>query len=63
LVSFFAEVIKVGNTSITVDVQVYATRQPHLEDAITVKVTEATLTYVALNPDGSKRCIGAEAKA
>ena len=62
LVSFFAEVVKVGNTSITVDVQVYATRQPHLADHVTVKVTEATLTYVALNPDGSKRSIPAAAK-
>lgn len=62
LVSFFAEVIKVGNTSITVDVQVFATRQPHLEDPVTVKVTEATLTYVALNPDGSKRVLPPEVK-
>lgn len=62
LVSFFADIVKVGNTSITVDVQVYATRQPHLEDPVTVKVTEATLTYVALNPDGSKRLISAALK-
>lgn len=55
LVSIYADVVKVGRTSITVDVQVFSTRLPHLEEPLTVKVTEATLTYVALNPDGSKR--------
>ena len=63
VVSFYAELVRVGRTSITVDVQVYATRQPHLEDPVTVKVTEATLTYVAIDPDGSKRTIPEEAKA
>ena len=53
VVSFYAEVIRVGRTSITVDVQVYAERHP--ADPVVVKVTEATLTYVATNLDGSKR--------
>jgi acyl-CoA thioesterase YciA len=53
LVSFYAEVIKVGRTSITVDVHVFAERNP--AEPFVVKVTEAVLTYVALNPDGSKR--------
>jgi acyl-CoA thioesterase YciA len=53
VVSFYAEVINVGRTSITIDVQVYAERHP--ADPLIVKVTEAVLTYVALNPDGSKR--------
>ncbi|RTL47365.1 MAG: acyl-CoA thioesterase [Rhodocyclaceae bacterium] len=57
LVSFYADIVRVGTTSITVDVQVYATRQPQLADPVTVKVTEATLTYVALTPDGQKRTI------
>jgi acyl-CoA thioesterase YciA len=55
IVSFYAEVTKVGNTSITVDVQVFAERHP--ADPLVVKVTEATLTYVALNADGSKRSV------
>jgi len=55
VVSFYAEVIKVGRTSITVDVQVYAERHP--ANPLVVKVTEATLTYVALNADGSKRAV------
>ncbi len=53
LVSFYAEVIRVGRTSITVDVQVFAERNPAAP--VVVKVTEAVLTYVALNSDGSKR--------
>jgi acyl-CoA thioesterase YciA len=48
LVSFYARVIKVGRTSITVDVEVFAHRRGHgrSED---VKVTEAQLTYVAVD--------------
>jgi|WetSurMetagenome_2_1015567.scaffolds.fasta_scaffold1454253_1 acyl-CoA thioesterase YciA len=46
LVSFYAEVVRVGRTSITVDVEVYARRRTMHE---VVKVTEATLTYVAVD--------------
>ncbi|MCX7896424.1 MAG: acyl-CoA thioesterase [Rhodocyclaceae bacterium] len=53
LVSFYARIVRVGRTSITVEVEVYAERNP--ENPVVVKVTEATLTYVCLNPDGSKR--------
>jgi acyl-CoA thioesterase YciA len=45
LLSFYADVIKVGNTSITVQVEVFAER--NRLNAEVVKVTEATLTYVA----------------
>jgi acyl-CoA thioesterase YciA len=58
VVSFYCEVVKVGRTSVTVDVLVIAERHP--DHPITVKVTEATLTYVALNADGSKREIVAD---
>ena len=51
LLSFFAEIVKVGNTSITVNVEVYAER--NRLQASTVKVTEATLTYVAT--DGERK--------
>jgi acyl-CoA thioesterase YciA len=47
VVSFYAEVIRVGRTSITVNVEVYAQRRPEREQV--VKVTEATLTYVAID--------------
>ena len=53
LLSFYAEVVKVGTTSITVDVQVYAERTP--ENPTIVKVTEAQLTYVAVDSKGKKR--------
>ncbi len=46
LISCYAEIVKVGNTSITVDVQVYAERN-RIEKP--VKVTEAVLTYVAID--------------
>ena len=55
LVSFYAEVVRVGKTSITVDVEVYAERNP--ANPVVVRVTEALLTYVALNKDGSKRLL------
>lgn len=45
LLSFYADIVKVGNTSITVNVEVYAERN-RLQTEV-VKVTEATLTYVA----------------
>jgi acyl-CoA thioesterase YciA len=55
VVSFYAEIVGVGRTSITVDVAVYAERNPTAP--VVVKVTEAILTYVALNADGSKRAV------
>jgi len=51
IVSFYAEIARVGRTSITVNVEVYAQRGT--EEEMTVKVTEATLTYVAV--DGQRR--------
>ena len=53
LVSFYVDIVKIGRTSITVDVEVYAERHP--EDPVVVKVTEARLTYVAVGNDGQKR--------
>lgn len=58
LVSFYAEVTAVGRTSITVDVEVFAERDP--ENPVVVKVTEARLTYVALDDKGRKRPVLAE---
>ncbi len=58
LVSFYAEVTAVGRTSITVNVEVFAERDP--ENPVVVKVTEARLTYVALDDKGRKRPVPAE---
>jgi acyl-CoA thioesterase YciA len=55
LLSFYAEVKKVGNTSITVEVEVYAERN-RLE-AETIKVTEALLTFVATDAERKPRQI------
>ncbi len=53
LLSFYAEVKRIGNTSVTVNIEVYAERRP--SDPRVVKVTEATLTYVAIDKDGKPR--------
>ncbi len=45
LLNFYADIVRVGRTSITVEVEVYAQRITDAEEI--VKVTEATLTYVA----------------
>src|SRR3546814_15064667 len=53
LLSFYAEIVKVGTTSITISVEVYAERQ-RLELEV-VKVTEAILTYVATDDQRKRR--------
>lgn len=53
LLSFYAQVTRVGTTSITVHVEVYAERNP--ADLHVVKVTEANVTYVAIDRDGKPR--------
>lgn len=53
LLSFYAEIVRIGRTSITVDVEVYAQRLQPTEQV--VKVTEATLTYVATDANGNPR--------
>ncbi len=55
VVSFYVDLERVGTTSITVTVEVYAERRP--EDPKIVKVTEATLTYVAIDRDGRPRAV------
>ena len=55
LVSFYASIVRTGRTSITVDVQVYAERHP--ANPLTVKVTEAQLTFVAIDGSGRPRPI------
>ena len=53
LLSFYAQVTRLGRTSITVHVEVVAERNP--ADPQIVKVTEANLTYVAIDKDGKPR--------
>ena len=56
LVSCYADIIATGKTSITVRVEVYAERMQ--KGAIDcVKVTEATLVYVAIDEHGGPRTL------
>jgi acyl-CoA thioesterase YciA len=55
VLSFYAEVVRIGNTSITINVEVYAERKP--DTPTVVKVTEATLTYVAIDGNGQPRAV------
>ena len=53
VLSFYVDVERIGRTSITVTVEVFAERRP--ADPKVVKVTEATLTYVAIDGAGQPR--------
>lgn len=55
ILSFFSSVTRVGNTSITVQVEVFAERF-NAQGAF-VKVTEASVTYVAIDDQGKPRPI------
>ena len=55
LLSFYARVERIGTTSVTVHVEVYAERNPAAPHV--VKVTEASLTYVAIDGEGRPRVI------
>jgi acyl-CoA thioesterase YciA len=55
VVSFYGHVARIGRTSVTVAMEVYAQRNP--DDLVTVKVTEASLTYVAVGADRRPRPI------
>jgi acyl-CoA thioesterase YciA len=58
ILSFFAHVHRIGNTSITVQVEVFAER--FSAQGQYVKVTEASLTYVAIDDEGRPRPIPKE---
>ncbi|MBH1978998.1 MULTISPECIES: acyl-CoA thioesterase [unclassified Simplicispira] len=53
ILSFFSSVKRIGRTSITVDVEVFAER--FSEQGNYVKVTEALVTYVAIDAEGRPR--------
>ena len=61
VVSFYADVVKVGRTSITVVVECFSERTVQGERHV-VKVTEATLTFVALDNAHRPRLVPAEPK-
>jgi acyl-CoA thioesterase YciA len=55
LVSFYGRIVKAGRTSVTVEVEVYAERNRLEQDV--VKVTEATLVYVATDERRQPRAL------
>ena len=55
ILSFYAAVARIGNTSITVQVEVFAER--FRAQGRYIKVTEASLTYVAIDDAGKPRSI------
>ena len=55
ILSFFSRVVRIGNTSINVKVEVFAERFSAQGEYM--KVTEATLTYVAIDETGKPRVI------
>ncbi len=58
LLSFYAGIERIGTTSITVHVEVFAERGPVRPQQ--VKVTDASLTYVAIDAEGRPRAIPAQ---
>lgn len=57
ILSFFGAITRVGRTSITVQIEVFAER--FRSQGEYVKVTEASLTYVAIDDSGKPRPIDA----
>src|SRR4051812_40912147 len=55
ILSFFSEVSRIGRTSVTVKVEVYAERFG--SQGSFIKVTEAQVTYVAIDDEGQPRAI------
>jgi acyl-CoA thioesterase YciA len=53
LLSFYSELVRIGRTSITVKVEVFAERVR--DQGKYIKVTEASLTYVAIDEQGQPR--------
>ncbi len=58
VLSFYAEITRIGTTSITVQVEVFAQRNPAAVEVL--KVTEATLTYVATDENRQRRLVPPE---
>ena len=53
VISCYADVVRVGNTSITVFVEVFAERGAEIQEC--VRVTQATLTYVVIDENRKPR--------
>ena len=52
LVTFYTRTLRVGTTSVTIDIQVEVERLGLMGNRESVKVTEAEVTYVAVDENG-----------
>ena len=59
VVSCYTEVVKVGNTSIQIHIEVWSLNS---QREVPVKVTEGLFTFVAIECDGAKRQIPSDVK-
>lgn len=57
----YTDIVKTGNTSMTILVEVFALREQRSSKR--VKVTEGIFTYVALDDDGNKRPLPPESSS
>jgi acyl-CoA thioesterase YciA len=55
ILSFYSSIVRIGNTSITVDVEVFA--ESFRTQGTFCKVTEALVTYVAIDEDGRPKAV------
>jgi acyl-CoA thioesterase YciA len=60
ILSFFSEITRIGRTSVTVNVEVFAER--FRSQGKYIKVTQASVTYVAIDDEGRPRAIVAVVK-
>lgn len=58
LVSFYADIVKVGNTSLTIYIEAFSQRlSPSSSQIETIRVGDATFVYVAISEPGIKRTV------
>lgn len=62
VVSCYAKVVKVGRTSIDVNVEVVVERLNQNNELVCIPVTSAMVTYVSVDKDGNKKEIPEELK-
>lgn len=62
IISCYAKIVKVGNTSINVEVEVVVERVDEQGCAYCINVTSALVTYVSVTKDGKKKAISEELK-
>tara|TARA_R110002072_G_scaffold35754_12_gene105495 strand:- start:1187 stop:1633 length:447 start_codon:yes stop_codon:yes gene_type:complete len=60
LVSLYADIVRIGNTSVTVKVETWVKRRATRE---VVKVTEGVFIYVTINDDGKPRPVPRRAQS